>query len=80
MKATHRESVSIPFKREGVSELKLGHQERSEWENPVSIPFKREGVSEPVRLYEPATRWLRVSIPFHRAGVSERQAITTNAA
>ena len=39
------ERVSIPFKRESVSELKV-EAEPAEPAEPVSIPFKRESVSE----------------------------------
>ena len=37
--------VSIPFKREGLSELKVTEYPRKSLRK-VSIPFKREGLSE----------------------------------
>ena len=39
--------VSIPFKREGLSELITDKYEVGDLDN-VSIPFKREGLSEPI--------------------------------
>ena len=40
-------AVSIPFKREGLSEP--GHINKFSQEKIVSIPFKREGLSERIR-------------------------------
>ena len=66
--------VSIPFKREGVSELAylgtLGVLQK------VSIPFKREGVSER-NTKKTTLKNLKVSIPFKREGVSELSFHTT---
>ena len=61
--------VSIPFKREGLSELNL--LASPDAPPMVSIPFKREGLSElayPVVLVAGS---IIVSIPFKREGLSE---------
>ena len=65
---TARKNVSIPFKREGLSEPKP--EKKSVGRNSVSIPFKREGLSE---LIYPAGVGMDtlVSIPFKREGLSE---------
>ena len=44
-----RIKVSIPFKREGLSEPDAGTQKKIQV-TTVSIPFKREGLSERFRL------------------------------
>ena len=62
-------NVSIPFKREGVSQ-EVGMALMLTFPISVSIPFKREGVSQdptPRNVKAPST----VSIPFKREGVSQ---------
>ena len=67
-----RSMVSIPFKREGLSERMFDYPRTTEV--LVSIPFKREGLSEQVReRILPRLRTI-VSIPFKREGLSERSA------
>ncbi len=64
--------VSIPFKREGLSEheskdasgIRIVH---------VSIPFKREGLSELLKHISEMSRPPTVSIPFKREGLSEHR-------
>ena len=64
-------SVSIPFKREGVSERtqKISNPQSVS----VSIPFKREGVSELTTPKSVVRVANLVSIPFKREGVSEQK-------
>ena len=62
--------VSIPFKREGLSEQQDGNQVTYIYCH-VSIPFKREGLSEPKHAVA-YTAVHMVSIPFKREGLSER--------
>ena len=38
--------VSIPFKRERLSELQIARRQQEAWGMRVSIPFKRERLSE----------------------------------
>ena len=69
------ERVSIPFKREGVSERQAGKTWKEALHLVVSIPFKREGVSELARTVCPCQGcYAMVSIPFKREGVSELHA------
>ena len=65
--------VSIPFKREGVSEPESRGSMRK-CERDVSIPFKREGVSERHGMRRQRLL-VCVSIPFKRDGVSERDGL-----
>ena len=67
-------SVSIPFKREGLSEQ--GNGIPSEKRKRVSIPFKREGLSEQRTDLEDRALKLEVSIPFKREGLSEPCQVT----
>ena len=63
--------VSIPFKREGISE-RYGcnnHHHRPYFQ--VSIPFKRESISERAWRVRCEPEWGRVSIPFKRESISE---------
>ena len=46
MKSIKEIQVSIPFKREGLSELEIRGQGKVRIGSLVSIPFKREGLSE----------------------------------
>ena len=64
-------TVSIPFKREGVSKVEDTGFHNTEKEK-VSIPFKREGVSKEghPECFIPEV-WEEVSIPFKREGVSK---------
>ena len=62
--------VSIPFKRERLSEQK---KTLSESEQTTSIPFKRERLSEHLKKSPLARMRVRkVSIPFKRERLSER--------
>ena len=70
------EQVSIPFKREGLSEH---YKEKTglDMTEKVSIPFKREGLSEPEESMAGRKTFQAVSIPFKREGLSELKAIET---
>ena len=61
--------VSIPFKREGLSEQLVNKPLRIV--TFVSIPFKREGLSERNHMEIIRTIMIQVSIPFKREGLSE---------
>ena len=63
-------TVSIPFKREGLSELGYNFW-LDAWYIIVSIPFKREGLSELAWELWRESRDSIVSIPFKREGLSE---------
>ena len=65
------ESVSIPFKREGLSE-QGGENCWMVVHRRVSIPFKREGLSEHFTNFSCTCHSIFVSIPFKREGLSER--------
>ena len=63
-------NVSIPFKREGLSELNKDVLDGMAV--AVSIPFKREGLSERVgECHNRLADRMSVSIPFKREGLSE---------
>ena len=62
--------VSIPFKREGVSQAILSAHTGANLEK-VSIPFKREGVSQEIQGQGEVPEMTLVSIPFKREGVSQ---------
>ena len=64
--------VSIPFKREGLSELCSIHGGHHVAQK-VSIPFKREALSEPKCWKLSSTSSTQVSIPFKREALSERE-------
>ena len=71
-------TVSIPFKREGLSERYKIVKSMAKLYS-VSIPFKREGLSE--RQCKVSTRslqCLQVSIPFKREGLSELEIVPLN--
>ena len=63
------ELVSIPFKREGISE-RLPMMLVVKLVTLVSIPFKREGISELITI-QSVIKASNVSIPFKREGISE---------
>ena len=69
--------VSIPFKREGLSEPEAVDYMLLQGLS-VSIPFKREGLSElpPFILKHPSADG--VSIPFKREGLSEPNVLFAN--
>ncbi len=61
--------VSIPFKREGLSERVIFTETKDGVK--VSIPFKREGLSERNGNGNNDNNNDHVSIPFKREGLSE---------
>ncbi len=67
--------VSIPFKREGLSELHQKVLLTNSAKEIVSIPFKREGLSELETANESPVKSKIVSIPFKREGLSERKIL-----
>ena len=69
-KIIEKVKVSIPFKRESVSELKVVVPRLLD-NSSVSIPFKRESVSELRCVGTTAKAGITVSIPFKRESVSE---------
>ena len=66
--------VSIPFKRESISERAAWRVNGSRRVVYVSIPFKRESISEPCWIeFDLAPAIMLVSIPFKRESISERR-------
>ena len=61
--------VSIPFKRDSLSELEEKQEETLTQE--VSIPFKRDSLSELYYLIGENDNEISVSIPFKRDSLSE---------
>ena len=64
--------VSIPFKRESISERRPTHWGSWRLGDWVSIPFKRESISEHYRTGPHGHSRVFVSIPFKRESISER--------
>ena len=71
----HRKVVSIPFKRESVSQEKLTAHHSLKKGDFVSIPFKRESVSQVPTLIPLTLPLTLVSIPFKRESVSQVRAV-----
>ena len=71
--STENVTVSIPFKREGLSELTRMRYNNDFDYYVVSIPFKREGLSE-LKIRDVMYICNKVSIPFKREGLSELRA------